>query len=202
MVGLRGEQPPPSGRLTTRHMRHWSSLWWREAVRASTPTPPEEPDEVRAKEILFSVTFAESFIFEWVRDCVRIGSDQRRFEVLELAFPSGARRSAEERWTDVPKLLHREGLISAPPDWGDAVHQKDWKELFDWRHWLVHGGASRPDVTVDGSPEGEARLRDFRLLRRGWAVSVVAEHVCRLNETAGTTLPASFDDLPTMRSRP
>jgi hypothetical protein len=146
------------------------------------------------------VTFAEAFIFEWVRDLDAVPL-RSRFEVLDEAFPKDDRRSADERWKAVPKLLLEKRYVERVPDWSDAAHYRDGsKALLAWRHWLVHAGASRPDVFVDGEPEGEPLLREFRKLPRGWAVSVVAEHVWRLAEAAGTTLPTSMSDIAERRS--
>lgn len=86
------------------------------------------------------------------------------------------------------------------PDWSDAAHQRDgWVALLNWRHWLVHASATRPDVFADGRTE-EARQRDYRKLPKGWAVGVVAEHACRLNDAAQTTLPSSLASLHDWRA--
>ena len=85
-VHIGGVMPPATGGLTAQHFRHWSHLWWSEAVRAATEATTEDPDLTRAKEILFAVTFAEAFIFEWVRDMV-LTDEHDRFEVLPEVSP-------------------------------------------------------------------------------------------------------------------
>ena len=185
--------------LTIHSNQMWSYLWWDEALCAFTEHAGD-PHFAIAKEIVLAITFAESYIVEWTLGVLHDrGQPDSEFDKV---FPPDDRMSStDDRWKRAPQWLLEQGYIDGVLDRSDSRRYKEWKKLLEWRHWLVHAAASRPNKTVDGKPEGDARLDEFQKLEHGWALSVVAEQVCRLNEAAGTKLPQALAGLPQYRAR-
>jgi hypothetical protein len=137
--------------------------WFDDAAHEAASVGPD----ARRREIVFAVCFAESYLLEWVRRDVL--KDLRR---LDDYFPPGDRRSVTDRWKEVPKQLHQDGLTRGHPDYGQRFWA-DFMRLVDYRHGLVHGRASRPDKDdlpekakpvpapgdLDAMPQGRGALR-------------------------------------------
>ena len=70
----------------------------------------------RRREIIFAVCFAESYIFEWVRDEVI----RRDFDKINDYFKPGSNKGVFEKWKDIPKQLTSEKLICAAPNLGTS----------------------------------------------------------------------------------
>lgn len=139
----------------------------------------------RRREILFSVCFAESYLFEWVRDVPL----SYKFDDLVDYFPVRDRRSLSDRWKEVPKQLLKNGLITQVPVLGGA-HGQEWQRLLDYRHGLVHALASRPQTTARPKERMPVPSKtELDRLPAGWAVRVVIERVRRLHDAAGRPLP-------------
>ncbi len=74
----------------------------------------------RRREIVFAVCFAESYLFEWVRDEVLRGN----FDKLNDYFKPGSNKGVLEKWKDIPKQLASEKLICAAPNLGGSYWQE------------------------------------------------------------------------------
>ncbi len=139
----------------------------------------------RRREILFSVCFVESYLFEWVRDDIL----NRQFDKLTNYIPYGDRRGILKRWNEVLKNLRNDGLISAVPDFSDS-HWQDFRTLVDYRNGLVHAEASRPEKHPQSEKEKPLPSKDvLSQLTAGWGVRIVAELVRRLHAAVGTATP-------------
>ncbi len=139
----------------------------------------------RRREIVFAVCFAESYLFEWVRDELL----QADFEKLTRYFPVEDRRGIKQRWKEVIKQLVTDGLIKKSPDFVEKYWQ-EFRTLVDFRDGLVHANASRPD-----SGQIEEKMRTFPAahilenLEPGWPTNTVKELVSRLHHAVGTIPP-------------
>ena len=134
---------------------------------------------------MFAVCFAESYLFEWVRDKVL----QRDFGRLNKFFAPGEQRGVVEKWKDVPKALLDAGLIKAVPNLGQPWWE-DWLNLVKMRNGLIHARASRPETS--SQPEDEQPFpskSDLDALNPGCAVKVVVKLVRELHAAVGTSAP-------------
>jgi len=144
----------------------------------------------RRREILFAVCFAESYLYEWVRD----GPLSGRFDELRDYFPVDDRRGVYDRWKEVLKKLRDNKLIEKLPNVG-GLHGVRWKRLLRYRNGLVHALASRPQTTARPNemmpvpPKAELDGLDA-----GWAVRVVIKRMRLLHDAVGTPPPTWLVD--------
>lgn len=181
-----------SGSLTL--LRHYAQQRFADAcVQAvSTESDARQP---RRREILFAVCFADSYLYEWVRDHLDAWMKQQgrpgdQWDEFFDLFPPADRRGVTERWREIPRSLADRGLIPGAPDLG-GTHGEEWKRLVAFRDGVVHGKLSRPDRS-SAPPEELAvpTAEQLRTLPPGWAVRVVVERVRLLHLAAGTQPPA------------
>lgn len=131
----------------------------------------------RRREVIFAVCFAEAYIVEWALHDV-FKCDVARFEMY---FPRGRRRrSAIDKWREVPDELHRDGVIAKAPKRRAAYWQR-FQELSDERDRLVHAVISRPE---------ESSGINLSNVPAGWAIRIAVDLVRNLHETLGTKMPA------------
>jgi len=139
----------------------------------------------RRREIIFAVCFAESYIFEWVRDEVIRGD----FDKINDYFKPGSNKGVLEKWKDIPKQLAGEKLICAAPNIGTSYWQ-EWDRLVKYRNGLIHARASRPET--HSQPDDEKPLPSKAILDQltpGWAVRVVVALVKNLHTVVQTSPP-------------
>jgi hypothetical protein len=128
-----------SGELRFQMIRHYARPWLEDAKRENRL----RGRDARRREIIFAVGFAESYLFEWVRDEV-LGD---RFpERLDEFFPAGGRRGVRRKYADVPRALVDAQLLPELPETGD-VDSQDWVKLVEYRDALVHATASSQKAT-------------------------------------------------------
>ena len=60
-------------------------------------------------------------------------------------FPPDSKRGVFQKWKDVPKQLHDEGLTSGIPNYGESWWL-EWRQLVWYRDGLVHASSSRPET--------------------------------------------------------
>src|SRR5215211_425462 len=137
-AGENAETPPPSSRgqeiggvpseETVGELTVWVEYEfapeWLEDARREARTAGHN---ARRREVVFAVCFAESYLFEWVRDQVL---DKRDFGQLvkDLNYyfpPAGRKRAIREKWKEVPKRLFKDGRITGTPD----PSQRDWENF-------------------------------------------------------------------------
>ena len=171
--------------------------WWYADALAEAKAEPSTLKElwgVRRREVIFATCFAESYLFEWVRDeC--LGRDYER--VLEY-FPLDKRRPLADRWKAVTLALFNDGLLSRRPDFSD----RGWTEflrLLRVRNGLIHGSASRPEVPAAPSylesQQPVPTLKELALLGSGWATSTAAGQARRLHQLIGRAPPHWLEEV-------
>lgn len=153
--------------------------WFNDALREARTGADYDS---RRREILFSVCFAESYLVEWVRDEVLKGRDIKEFKKYLM------KKTAVDKWKDIPKQLHKDGLIPHKPDLS-GEYWREWKKLVRYRNGLVHAAASRPESKKLSDNPPMPPKRELDQLQPGWAVRVVIELVKHLHKAAGTSPP-------------
>jgi len=163
----------------------WAHDWYDDALRAARETGRGP----RRHEIVFSIAFAESYIFEFVLVQALVDVADQFREINEY-FPPGEYRNVQDKWKVVPKDLHAKGRIAASPDL-DGQDWEDFLTLVDYRNGLVHGRSSRPDtseLSEDLKPMPTTQFLDD--LEPGWALQIVTRQVRALHAAANLELPA------------
>lgn len=129
------------GSITIAMAAHFAEQWLDDLLKEANT----DGRNARRREILFAVTFAETFLFEWVRDHIcKSWRDTFKY------FPDDDRRSVSERWKGVTKDLKNDNLIKGTPDIG-TMFWSDWKVLVTQRNYLVHGHYSKPLYNESGT---------------------------------------------------
>ena len=165
----------------------WSSYsfapeWFEDALREARTGKDHNS---RRREILFAVCCVESYLIEWLRDDVL----NRKFDSLPKYFPFGVHRGIRQRWRDVIRKAHSDGLIGSMPDFGKAYWEK-FEVLVQYRNGLVHGNSSRPDTASLEQEERPVPSKDnLDELESGWAVRVVTDLIRPLHDAASTSAP-------------
>ncbi len=161
---------------------HFAQSWFEDALREAKIL---DDVHARRREIVFAVCFAETYLFEWVRDEV-VRGDVRK---LNTYFQPGKFRRIEEKWKDIPKELAADSLIAAAPNQGDSNWQ-NFLEVVAFRHGLVHAAASRPHSgDLPQKERAVPTMEDLSGLTPGWALAVVVNLIRRLHDAIQTTPP-------------
>ena len=95
-------------RLTVWRSYSFAPEWYADAAKEAREG---NDHHARRREIVFAVSSAESYLFEWVRDDIL----QRDFSELDKYFPPGDRKPIREKWKGIPKKLKGNCLISSIP---------------------------------------------------------------------------------------
>ena len=165
--------------------------WFRdaqnEAKRVGDPS-------ARRREILFATCYAESYLYEWVRDKVLDSSDFNKLtRDLTVYFPNDDKRGVRDQWKELLKNLKCDKLIQNPPDFGEPLWQ-EFVSLVKLRDGIVHARSSRPgtDQQPADTQAPHPSKTDLDQLSAGWATSVVVTLVEELHRTVGTSAPPYF----------
>ena len=135
-------------------------------------------DSVR-REIVFSVCFLESYIFEWVRSLDLHLVDE--FFPPEPRFDKDPRyrRDLKKKWKLIPRELYSEGRIPAEA----RLDLLQLGVMLKYRHGLVHAAASRPfNAEVSESHRPVPDPADFNEIKAGWALDISAKLVAQLHK--------------------
>lgn len=154
----------------------FARVWFDDAISESRKPSKDR----RRREIIFSVAFAESYLFEWVRDSI-LNSD---YDKLNLYFIPGDHLPVKEKWIKIPKKLKQNGFLLDVPDLG-RQYWSDWKTLVDYRNGLIHARASRPFTS--SLPEDEKPVPDGVTLSEiepGWAIGVTINMIMEFHQAA------------------
>ena len=175
---LQAESPAP----TTWRSCTFAREWFEDALQeARTGTD----NNAKRREIVFAVCFAESYLFERVRDDVL----NRDFQALDRYFPPGKWQRVIDKWKYVPTNLRKDGLIQATPNFGQP-YWEDFKKLVKFRNGLVHAGSSRPETAGQDEIAKPVPSKDeLDSLPVSWATEVVVKLVKELHKAVGTSPP-------------
>lgn len=149
-----------------------------------------EGASARRREILFAVCFTDSYMVEWVRDEVL----KRDFKRFIKYFPLRMKMPVYDKWMNVPKELHRDGLIVEAPDWSDQTWN-NWLTLIEYRDGLVHAVSSLPETSSQQNDEKPKPSKtDLDQMEAGWPVKVIVALVRQLHKAVGTLPPAWIEE--------
>jgi hypothetical protein len=150
----------------------YAPSWFADAQREASLAE----EQARLREIIFAVCAVESYLFEWVRDSVLNGE----FWLLMHYFPVKQRRlGIVERWKEVINHLHKDGIITGKPTYGEQ-YWKEFTDLVDFRNGLVHGLTSRPDTEgLQEAEKPEPTQEQLAQKTSGWAVKVVVNLITK-----------------------
>lgn len=177
---LKGHLGLTSGEISFWYTATFAHLWYADAVREAKNAESES----RRREIIFSVTAVESYLFEWVRDEIL----KQNFNDIGNYFKLNNHNGIERKWKEVPKKLKLDGRIHGLPD----LSGKTWNQftmLIKFRNGLVHASFSRPENLNPSSKNSCPSPRDLLTLPPGWAVRVVFDLINELNQATGTRKP-------------
>jgi hypothetical protein len=156
--------------------------WFEDALQEARTVTDHN---ARRREIVFAVCFAESYLFEWVRDDVL----NRDFQKLNHYFPPGNPQPVTHKWKDVPRKLQSEDLIPATPELGQP-YWENFNDLVKMRNGLIHARSSRPETThLQEREKPHPSKGDLDNLPAGWATEVVVTLVKELHKAVGTSEP-------------
>jgi hypothetical protein len=158
----------------------------------------ESSRDSKRREIVFAVCFAETYIFEWVRNKFFPKDIEGLFHCFTTPSEKGGRRpkNIKEKWK-VTKQLSEDGKIKDTIvfDKGKNVVWGDFCDLIDYRNSLVHAALSIPESS--SPPELIKKLptiSDFNRMKIGWATGVVVNLVRHFHEVIGIKPPDWFED--------
>ena len=164
--------------------------WYRDALAEARSGGDHN---ARRREIIFAVSFAESFIFEWTRRKLQID------EITEYFPPNRRfkndpryRRSLIEKWRMIPTELYEAGKIPLRP----ALDLSALEELLRYRHGLIHAAASRPSTQRQPSESAPfPKKKDLNGLVAGWAVDIVFNLVSQLCHQLAESKPPYLESV-------
>ena len=184
---------PPSGamQLSQGQVEAWTKVsfaqpWLRDTVMESKQEGPDH----RRREIVFAVCFAESYLFEVVRDLVLFDD----FRESIRYFPVGRKLGIKDRCKEVFAQLHDHHKIKSAMNWSEPF----WPvfcRLVDMRDGLVHASISRPNN--NNLPPKEKPIpspEDFYRLSQGWALKAALDLVRAMHDAMRIDLPRWIAD--------
>lgn len=159
---------------------------WLDDVRDEETREPSR--DARRRQIVAAATFADSYLYEWVRDEV-LRDEARRWEMVFELFPEDDRRGVLKRWKEVPKDLLDLGLIPGIPDLGQ-FRWEEFRRLISYRDGLVHGTASCPEGShFPPGREPVPTMAELEALEPNWATNTVLGLIGLLHEASRTEVP-------------
>lgn len=191
------EAEGPSFTCTIGEVKFWlgtsySEFWYRDAVREAQGSD----EHAIRREIIFSVCFLESYIFEWTRDLLT--SHNYKPDKVNDYFPPESRckndpryrRGLKEKWKCVPAELFDDEVIPTKPD---LVSSEQWNEfctLMKYRNGFIHALASRSSTdSLNSKAKPVPAVGTLRDRPHGWAISVAEKLVKKLHQDIGTPCP-------------
>jgi len=96
------------------------------------------------REIIFAVAFAESYLFEWLRDDIFKGNYNKLLTYCNF-YLFRKIHSPKEKWKEIPKKLYKDGLIPNIPKIENIKQEWDeFDKVIKYRNGLSHGASSIP----------------------------------------------------------
>ena len=125
------------------------------------------------REIIFATAFAESYLFEWLRDDILKKDFIKLSAYYNLFYMI---HSSTEKWKEIPKKLYNDGLISDIPKIENI--KQEWNEfdkVVKYRNGLSHGASSIPKNLSLSGVSPTPPLGELHKKKPGWAIKTVVE---------------------------
>jgi len=140
------------------------------------------------REIIFAVAFAESYLFEWLRDDIFKGNYNK---LLTYCYLFREIRSLKEKWKEIPKKLYNDKLIVNIPKIENIKQEWDeFDKVIKYRNGLSHGTSSIPQNL--SLPTGESTvppLGELHKISPGWAIKTITGVIKQFHKAASMPTP-------------
>lgn len=140
------------------------------------------------REIIFSVCFAETYLYEWTRTIVGVNNIPkyfpRNYYNKQHKLLKDLKTILAKNWRLIPNKLYQEGLIRCDPNLDVLMLDV----LVTIRNGYIHAHASRP--LTDSQPQEEKPVpirSEIEKLGQGWALQIVLDLIFDLHNKLGTT---------------
>jgi hypothetical protein len=152
--------------------------WFKDAIHESQG---DSWHNVR-REIIFSATFLESYLFDWAQN--QLIND---IGLLLDEFPhEGFIPSLTNKWGELVSKVFRLRSLGNPP----AKENPELERLVNYRNRLLHGQTSRLEISsVENLSWPIPSVEELKKLGNGWALSVSLKCVQSLHFHAGSEVP-------------
>jgi len=168
---------------------NFAEFWYEDTKREANI---KNDINARRREIIFSICFAETYLFEWTRGKVEKNKINEYFpyedskEKVPAPYRHRWRRSLIKNWKKLLTELFKEGKIGCDP----KLKTTDFKWLIEYRNHLVHAHVSRPR-SPSQPPESNPKIspEDINKLSPGRARDIVKTLVLDLHNALGSKLP-------------
>lgn len=165
--------------------RSFAKSWFKDALHETQNT--SDHNSIR-REIVFAIAFAESYLFEWLRDDI-LKKDFNKLSTYYNLFYTI--HSPIEKWKKIPKKLYNDGLIQSIPKIKDI--KQEWNEFIKvvkYRNGLSHGASSIPknlSLLSDVSPTPP--IGKLHKMKPGWAIKTMSELIEQFHKAANMPIP-------------
>jgi hypothetical protein len=158
--------------------------WFKDAINEALTG---EDRESTRREIIFAVSFIESYLVEWLRDDIF-----KDIRLISKYAPIRKRIGITKKLKNILSDLYSRELIPNEPNFGEHYWQ-EWTDLVKYRHGLTHGVASLPDSdSVEKADRPKPSPDELANLPHGWASKTIINLVFKMHEFARTSIPDWF----------
>jgi|LGOV01.1.fsa_nt_gb hypothetical protein len=139
------------------------------------------------REIIFAVAFAESYLFEWLRDDIL----KKNYNKLSTYYHLFYNQSPIEKWKEIPKKLYNDGLIPNIPKIENIKQEWDeFKKVVKYRNGLSHGASSIPkNLSLSSEISPTPPIGELHKKKPGWAIKTIMELIKQFHKAANMPAP-------------
>ena len=133
------------------------------------------------REIVFAVAFAESYLFEWLRDEILKGEPNK----LSIYLPLFYNQSPIKKWNTIPKKLFNAGLIPNIPKIENIQEWDEFDMVVKYRNGLSHSASSIPqNLSLPPGKFPIPPLGELNKIKPGWAIKTIIGVIKQFHEAA------------------
>jgi hypothetical protein len=138
------------------------------------------------REIVFAVVFAESYLFEWVRDDILKGNPNELLTYLSLFY----NQSPIKKWNTIPKKLYNDGLIQGIPKIENIQEWDEFDIVVKYRNGLSHSASSVPqNLSLPPGKFPIPPLGELNKIKPGWAIKTIIGMIKQFHKAASMPMP-------------
>jgi len=138
------------------------------------------------REIVFAVAFAESYLFEWLRDDILKGDPNN----LSIYLPLFYNKSPIKKWNVIPKKLFNAGLIPNIPKIENIQEWDEFDMVVKYRNGLSHSASSVPqNLSLPPGKFPIPPLGELNKIKSGWAIKTIIGVIKQFHKAANMPMP-------------